>query len=111
MTAPARRARGASTLAALGVLVALLGCHTMQFELVDAEHASRVYHRNNFFFWGLAPTVEVDVSEYCPAGVAAIREETTVVDYLLLTVPTLGIYQPRSAWYYCLSAPAEAPEP
>lgn len=83
----------------------------MQFELVDADHAKRVHHRNSFFFWGLAPTVVVDVSLYCPAGVAAIREETTVVDYLLLTVPTLGIYQPRSAWYYCLAAPAETPQP
>lgn len=106
-----RAGRLARGLGALALILAAIGCHTMQFELVDAEHAKRVYHRNNFFFWGLLPTVEVDVSHYCPAGVAAIREETTVVDYLLLTVPTLGIYQPRSAWHYCLPAPTEVSQP
>jgi hypothetical protein len=103
--------RAATKFSTLVLLAALLGCHTMQFEVVDSDHTKRVYHRNHFFLWGLAPTVEVDVSHYCPAGIAAIREETTVVDYLFLTVPTLGIYQPRSAWYYCLPEPAEVSKP
>jgi hypothetical protein len=73
----------------------------MRFEVADRDHANVVYDRKAFFVWGLAPTKEVDVATHCPYGVAAIREETTFVDGLLGLV-TLGIYQPRSSWYYCL---------
>jgi hypothetical protein len=87
-----RTVRTPSRLGTLVLFPAVLGCHTMQFELVDSAHAQRIYHRNNFFFWGLAPTVEVDVSQYCPGGVAAIREETTVVVYVFLYVKRIGMY-------------------
>jgi hypothetical protein len=81
--------------------IAQAGCHTMRFELSDARHEEVVYERKSFFFWGLAPTLEVDVATRCPAGVAAIRERTTFTDGLL-GLMTLGIWQPRSSWYYCL---------
>jgi hypothetical protein len=84
------------------------GCHTMRFELSNAEHKSVVYDRKSFFLWGLTPTQKVDVTTHCPAGVAAIRERMTFTDGLL-GFATLGIWQPRSSWYYCLAYP-EDPE-
>lgn len=84
--------------------VLLAGCHTMQFELSSTPHERVVYDRKSFYLWGLAPTKKVDVATRCPAGVSAIREETTFTDGLLGFF-TLGIYQPRSSWYYCLAEP------
>lgn len=81
--------------------VVLAGCHTMRFELSYASHSEPVYERKSFFLWGLAPTREVDVSEFCPHGAAAVKEETRFSDGLLSFV-TLGIWSPRFSWYYCL---------
>ena len=81
------------------------GCHTMQFEVANQESVEVVHHRKSFWFWGLTQ-VEVDVSDYCPAGVAAVREETRFVDGLFDFL-TLGIWTPRSSWYYCLPEPGE----
>lgn len=81
------------------ILVA--GCHTMRFELMDKPHDRVVYERKSFFLWGLVPTQSVDVGTRCPAGVAAVRERTTFTDGLLGAL-TLGVWQPRSSWYYCL---------
>jgi len=77
------------------------GCHTMRFELADQDTTEVVYDRKSFFFWGLTPTREVVVTDFSPEGVAAIREETRFSDGFF-SVITLGIYQPRSSWYYCL---------
>jgi len=81
-------------------LISLAGCHTMRFELTSERAATVVTERKSYFLWGLAPTVEVDVLNKCPAGAAAIRERTTFVDGLM-SVPTLGIWSPRSTTYYC----------
>lgn len=90
------------TIAGAALLVTVLGgCHTMRFELSDAPSDQVVYDRKSFFFWGLAPTRTVDVAQYCPGGAAAIRERTTFTDGLLGFI-TLGIWEPRSSWYYCL---------
>ena len=78
----------------------------MRFELVHEPHTQVVYDRKSFFLWSLVPSREVDVSHYCPAGVAAIREETRFTDGLLAFI-TLGIWQPRSSWYYCLGGGAQ----
>src|SRR5208283_3413191 len=91
------------------LLVGLPACHTMRFELANADHVNVVYDRKSYLFWGLAPTVEIDVGKLCPAGVAAIKEETTFTDGLL-TFPTLGIWGHRSSWYYCLPKPAVIPK-
>jgi len=88
------------SLAVLLLLVGVSGCHTMRFEVSDEPHSKVVYDRKSFFLWGLTPRKEVDVSVHCPAGVAAVREETRFSDGLL-SVITLGIWQPRSSWYYC----------
>lgn len=101
--------------AALALSLASSACHTMRFELTDAEPAdgtdageppasASVYHRRSFFAWGLAPTMEVDVAKYCPHGALAIREQTTFVDGLCAAV-TLGIWEPRSSWYTCRAGP------
>ena len=84
-----------------------LGCHTMRFELSPAPYERVVYERKSFFFWGLAPTKRVDAADRCPGGVAAIRERTTFTDGLLGAL-TLGIWQPRSSWYYCRQVRDEA---
>jgi len=84
--------------------VTLSACHTMRFELVDADHEAVVHERKSYFFWGLYPTHEIDVGERCPYGVAAIREQTSFTDGLY-TVVFLGIWQLRSSWYYCLPTP------
>jgi hypothetical protein len=80
------------------VLVA--GCHTMRFELVDEPAAQVVTERKAFFLWGLVPTQRVDVTERCPAGVVALREQTRFTDGLF-SIPTLGIYEPRTTTYFC----------
>ena len=82
------------------VLLLGAGCHTMRFEVVDQPHDKVVYDRKAFFFWGLTPTQEVDVRRQCPGGVVAIKEATTFSDGLFGFF-TLGIYSPRSSWYYC----------
>lgn len=90
------------SLALLLLMITVGGCHTMRFEVANEPHARVVYDRKSFFFWGLTPTQEVDVSAHCPSGVAAIREETRFSDGFL-DVITLGIWSPRSSWYYCLA--------
>ena len=88
----------------IGVLLLILGlsgCYTMRFEVANEPHTQVVYDRKSFFFWGLVPTREVDVSAYCPAGVEAVREETRFSD-VLFSLITLGVWEPRSSWYYCL---------
>jgi hypothetical protein len=79
----------------------------MRFELVNADHAKVVYDRKSYYLWGLVPTQEVDVGKICPAGAAAIKEETSFTDGLL-AIPFLGIWGHRSSWYYCLPEPAPA---
>lgn len=96
--------RYAITLIIIGGALLVAGCHTMHFELADAEYEHVVYERKSYFLWGLVPTVEVDASKHCPTGTAAIREQTTFTDGLLALL-TLGIWEPRSSWYYCLSEP------
>jgi hypothetical protein len=86
---------------------ALAGCHTMRFDVADASGAQVVYDRKSFFLWGLVPTQEVDVGQHCPHGVAAVREETRFSDGFFSLI-TLGIWDPRSSWYYCLPEPRSA---
>ncbi len=104
-----KRAGRARRLAVLVVLatVALAGCHTMRFEIVDAPHSKIVHHRKSFYVAGLFPRLNrVDVSQYCPHGVSRVREQTTDDD-AIIGVATLGIWTPRSSWYYCLPGPGE----
>ena len=83
-----------------GAVLLSSACHTMKFDVGSGPVDQVVYERKSFYLGGLAPTVNVDVSEHCPNGAVAIREETTFVDGLLSLV-TLSIYTPRSSWYYC----------
>lgn len=84
------------------VFLAVTGCNTMRFEVGEtAEVEPSHVERKAFFLWGLTPTRRVDLRAHCPAGVAAIREETNVADGLLSLI-TIGIYSPRTSEYYCL---------
>ena len=90
------------TYLAVALLAALCGCHNIRFEVADGPVERTVYERKSFYFWGLTPKREVDVSQQCPAGVASVREQTQVSDGFLALV-TFGIWQPRSSWYHCLA--------
>jgi hypothetical protein len=109
---PLRRKRNTkrnTRIVVLGALVALAlsGCHTMRFEIVNAPHAKVVRHQKTFLFAGLLPRQRrVDVSHFCPHGVSQVREQTTSDDALIGAF-TLGIWTPRSSWYYCLPGPGE----
>lgn len=87
--------------------LALTGCHTLRFEIVDAPHTRIVHHQKSFFFAGLLPRQKrVDVSRFCPHGVSRVREQTTSDD-AVIGMATLGVWTPRSSWYYCLPGPGE----
>ena len=81
----------------LGLLTA---CHTMRFEFMPEAHGRKVNERKSYFLWGLAPTKVVDVSEKCPEGIVAIRDNMSFLDGLFGT-PFLGIWTFRSSTYYC----------
>ena len=82
------------------IALTLVGCHTMRFEVADAEVGRVVHDRKAFFLGGLVPTRHVSVIEHCPAGAVAVSEETTFVDGLFSFL-TLSIYTPRSSTYHC----------
>ena len=88
------------TALALWCLLALVGCHTMSFEVADGSAGQVVSERKSFYFWGLTPTRKVDVLQHCPAGALAVSEETTFVDGLG-NFFTLGIWAPRTSYYHC----------
>jgi hypothetical protein len=75
----------------------------MTFKVADVPHEQVVPDRKTFWFWGLAPTREVDARAICPHGVSAIREETTFGDGFFGFI-TLGIYSPRTSYYHCRPA-------
>jgi hypothetical protein len=52
----------------LGIVLGLAvgGCHTMRFELIDAPSGPVVQERKSFFLWGLAPTLRVDMRTKYP---------------------------------------------
>ena len=79
----------------------------MRFEIEKVQHENVLEDTNWFFFFGLFPTREVDVSLKCPSGAAAIKEQTAVENVFLKLI-TIGIVSPRSVWYYCL--PGKSPE-
>lgn len=83
------------------ILLVASGCHTMLFEVANGPRATVVYSRKSFYLFGLFPTKKVDMAEFCPDGVAAIREQTRFSDGFFSFI-TLDIWTPRSSWYYCL---------
>ena len=78
----------------------LSACHSMRFEVAEGPEDKVVYDRKSFWLAGLANTQHVDVSQFCPNGAVAVREETTFVDGLIGFF-TLSIYTPRSSYYHC----------
>jgi Bor protein len=88
------------------------GCHTIRLDISKAPSAQQpIVDRKTFWFFG-ASRQDVDVRAFCPDGVAAIEEETTFTDGLFGNL-TLGIYTPRTSYYWCrlASPPAAAPAP
>jgi len=78
----------------------------MRFEVTGGPVSKVVHDRKSFFVGGLFPTRKVDVLAFCPDGVVAIREQTRFVDGLFNLI-TLGIWTPRSSWYYCAAKQAD----
>lgn len=89
-----------ATVALLAAPLLLSACNTMRFEVGDGAVSEVVRQRKSFFVGGLVPTRNVDVARHCENGAVAIREETTFGDGFFNLI-TLGIYTPRTSWYYC----------
>ena len=68
----------------------------MRFDLVHEPPASVVTERKSYFFWGLVPTVRVDVLSKCPRGVTAIRDGGQSSPFW-----ALGLWSRRTTSYYC----------
>ncbi|MFI5316597.1 MAG: Bor/Iss family lipoprotein [Myxococcota bacterium] len=95
---------------ALAVIAGLLGgCHTIRFDLSKAPAATEpIVDRKSFWFFG-ASRQNIDVHEVCPYGVAAIEEEVRFTDGLFANL-TIGMYTPRTSYYWCrLPPPAPVP--
>lgn len=83
---------------------AISGCGTVtltqQGERKISSHAT-YEKRQSFFFWGLVGNKYIDVKEICGTrDVKQMQTQFTFVDGLL-SVITLGIYQPRTAKVWC----------
>ena len=106
-----RKARKAELLmAAMTMLSACFvpeGRHTMRFELTQEPPGAVVSETNSYFFWGLAPTVRVDVLDKCPYGAVAIVDGSDAGG--ATWVPTLGLWSRRTTAYYCRQPPVSQP--
>jgi hypothetical protein len=78
----------------------------MRFELAKEPAGAVVNEDKSFFFWGLVPTVRVDVLDKCPYGVTAIVDGAPSSS---LWFPTLGLWSRRSTTYYCRQPRATEP--
>lgn len=89
-------------LALLLVVMSLVpGCHTLYIQVAEGVPTHAVRDKQQYFLWGLTPQKEIDVGERCPGStMVAIREDTTADD-VLGAVVTLGVWTPRTTWYYC----------
>jgi len=89
---------------------ALAGCfvpegrHTIRFELAQEPPGPVVTDRKSFFFWGLVPTVKVDVRDKCPNGAVAIVDGSDAGG--TPWIPTLGLWSRRATTYYCRQPPS-----
>ena len=93
--------RTAAKLALVAGILASAGCHTLHFHVSDAPYdPTPVVDRKSFWLWATFPLRDVDVRVFCPEGVSAIEEKTTFSDGLFSSL-TLGIYSPRTSYYYC----------
>ena len=74
----------------------------MRFEVSpQSQEAEGISENKSFYLGGLTPVMTVDMSEKCAAGVAAIREETTLGNGATALF-TLGIWTPRRTTYFCI---------
>jgi hypothetical protein len=96
---------------ALGCSFVPEGRHTMRFDLVQEPIGAVVTERKSYFFWALAPTVEVDVLDKCPYGAVAIVDGSEPTSSVATWIPTLGLWSGRSTTYYCRRPPLPEPEP
>ena len=93
--------RIAAKLALIAGILASTGCHTFRFHVSDAPYdPTPVVDRKTFWLFAMFPLRDVDVRAFCPEGVSAIEEKTTFSDGLFSSL-TLGIYSPRTSYYFC----------
>jgi hypothetical protein len=52
------------------------------------------------WLWGFVPAKPIDVRRECPAGIATIMSETSLVDGIV-SVLTVGIYTPKHVRVTC----------
>jgi hypothetical protein len=102
--------RLANRLALTALAVVLAGCHTIRFEIAKAPTTQEpVVDRKTFWFYAVT-SQDVDVRKFCPHGVVAIDEEITFTDGLFGNL-TLGIYTPRTSYYWCRLPPTQGGAP
>jgi len=91
-------------------ITSLVACHGIRFEVSHTAAQPAIEDRKTFLFWSLYPTQVIDVRAICPDGASQIVEETRFSDVMLALV-TLGIYTPRTSWYYCRIPPSRGAAP
>lgn len=90
----------------LGLSAMTLGaCHNIQYKNPSAQPGQQHSVKQSFFLWGLAGGEEINLKALCPAGVAEISSQTSIVDSLLGAF-TGGLYSPRSVDITCQSGTA-----
>jgi len=95
--------------AAAALCLALCACHTIRFDLShDPVAGDPIEDRKDFYWWALYPTMRVDVSQFCPQGALRVVEENAFTD-IVLSGFTLGIYTPRTSFYFCRELPPAPP--
>ena len=92
-------------------LFASVGCYQQTFvnKSVTAEDKDNPTHdewSSNFLF-GLVSGSDIDLGAICPDGVARIHEEETFTNGLV-SVLTLGIYNPISITVHCADGSSQA---
>jgi hypothetical protein len=95
---------------ALG-LATTTGCYKTTFVNPAAVIGTEDTVWNNFFLWGIAGTVEVDVRESCPSGEVARVETGANFATGFFTLLTAGLYAPRRTIITCAATRAGALAP
>src|SRR5688500_8729464 len=98
----------------LAVIVALVvssGCANVRYATKAEPAAESTTKWNHFFLWGILPTAEVELYEMCPQGVARVEVKHSFLT-MLVSLITIGLYNPTSTEVWCAKAAAPAaPKP
>ena len=100
--------RTLSTIVITSAVAASFGACTsyqMKYKDPSAQRGTKHEVKQTFFLYGLVGGSDVDLKSLCPAGVAEISSEHSVVDGLAFWL-TAGLYAPTSVNVHCKSGQA-----